>query len=167
MSNSYTLFCAELPDLSEEEVVWFRQQLEIVYVYGGVELTADTLPDGEDPDWPVNAAYAGPRFFHDGYEGEYEPFDAEFVEEDGKTSLVFSTEESGTPWAVCVLVQEFLRQFRPKGFWVLEWCAYSDKLWLGSCGGGTLIVTAMEIHDSLEWCQRVITELSDDNTMLN
>ena len=44
MADNYIAFSEVIPKLNEEEEVWLKDQLEIVYIVDGKEHTEDTVP---------------------------------------------------------------------------------------------------------------------------
>lgn len=73
---------------------------------------------------------------------------------EGEEFWIFS-QEMGEPWSVSILVQNFLRQFRPQECFSLCWCNFSTSGSPGQCSGGGVFVTADSIEwydDSYQWC---------------
>jgi hypothetical protein len=57
-------------------------------------------------------------------------------------SVIFYADESGTPENVADFVQAFLRKFRQKGCFTLEWANTCSSPRPGEFGGGAVFVTA-------------------------
>ena len=152
MADYYLEFSETLSGLSEEEATWLADQLRCVAVIGDVEYAADQIPDKVDAD---QVTWQGPRFLLGaaGYdESPEEPaFCYEFREDnvDGDSSryLWLYSEDHADLDQVALLVQKFLREFRPAEMWTVTYATTCSKPRCGAFGGGAGIVTA----DAIVW----------------
>ncbi len=151
MANYYLEFSETLNDLKEQEEVWLKNQLEVIYVFGDKQYTEEELPDGLDPK---NTKWIGCRAYQDMeeyvsflYEGA--GFEYEFCGGgDQERYLWVCSLENSEVNRVAHLVQKFLREFRPDQCWSLTYSWTCSKPRVGEFGGGAIFVTATEI----KWC---------------
>jgi hypothetical protein len=102
MANNYLLLSEATPQLTLDELAWFRGQLETVYVIGGQELT-------EEEDIPADATidWTGPRAFRDlpdFEDGDPVGFDYEFYDTDQDRSLWFQSSDWGNVYQIAHLM---------------------------------------------------------------
>lgn len=161
MANSYLEFSEVIPNLTDTEITWLRQQLEIVYVFDGIEYGEDKVPEQLDP---ADAQWTGCRAFRDMQDfepdfGEGAGFAYEFVLNDLNSQwhrhLWVHTEEFGCVDRIAHLVQKFLRTFRPKDSWSLTYATTCSRPRVGEFGGGAVVVAADRIRwiNSHHWCE--------------
>jgi hypothetical protein len=161
MANSYLEFSEVIPNLTDAEITWLRQQLEIVYAFGGTEYEEDKVREQLDPS---DAQWTGCRAFRD--MKDFEPdfgdgagFAYEFVLDDLDSRwghhLWLYTEEFGCVDRVAHLVQKFLRMFRPTDCWSLTYATTCSKPRVGEFGGGAVFVSANRINwiNSHQWAE--------------
>lgn len=153
MADSYLEFSEVVTHLTESEVSWLQNQLEIV-----------NIRDGKEGADPADATWAGCRAYRDmpDYDGEFGGdvgFDCSFSDEvDEKIDekwgryLWIRSEEHGYVDRVAHLVQKFLRKFRPADCWSLTYAATCSKPRVGEFGGGAFFVTASDIKWFGSWC---------------
>ena len=155
MADSYLQFSEIIPNLTEPEEAWLKEQLQLVCIFGDKEYPADEdgYPIGnpeevanQDPDWVI------PRFLRDhkdDLEDNEQGFCTEFHDDHDKAGwghhLWLYAEECGDPDNVACLVRKFLKMFRPNDYWVLTYAATCSKPRAGEFGGGAVFVTADEI----------------------
>jgi hypothetical protein len=160
MADNYLEFSEVIPNLTEPEEAWLKEQLQAVSVFDGREYVEDAVPTeltNTEPDW------SGIHFLRD--KTDYDPdcdmlgFDYAFHEDHDPQGwgrhLWLYAEECGNPDNVAWLVRKFLKQFRPKQCWSLTYAITCSKPRIGEFGGGAVFVTADEIkwqdaHDFVE-----------------
>ena len=54
---------------------------------------------------------------------------------------------------ICEFVSAYLKEFDPKGSFVIEWASTCSKSRANEFGGGMLLVTAKKIHEAPGWVQ--------------
>ena len=168
MADSYLTFSEVLPHLTAEEEDWLREQLQLVYVFAGVELTEDQLASDADLQ---KADWIGCRAWRDmpDYEGDFEVgFQYAFHDDHGPLNrrgrhLWVYDEEQGDPWRVAHLVQKFLQKFRPDDCWSITYALTCSKPRAREFGGGGIFVTAAELstqdgHDFVDQKTRTFAE---------
>jgi len=156
MADHYLEFSETLTHLTDAEVDWLQNQLELVHVIDGAEYTEDTLPDNGDTG---DATWIGCRAYRD-----MEDYDPDFgedvgfgysfsegVDEDRGRHLWIHSEEHGCVDRVAHLVQKFLRAFRPDACWSLTYAGTCSKPRVGEFGGGAVFVTATNIEYFNAW----------------
>ena len=152
MADNYLEFSEIIPNLTELEEAWLKEQLEPICVFGDKEYAEDAVPT-ELAD--AEADWAGVRFLRD--KGDYDPqcdvlgFGYDFHDDRdpggwGRHLWVYA-EESGWPDNVAWLVQKFLKKFRPGQCWSLSYATTCSKPRVGEFGGGAVFVTA----ESIKW----------------
>ncbi|HZZ26896.1 MAG TPA: hypothetical protein VFE46_02720 [Pirellulales bacterium] len=62
MTNNYLLFSEVLPNLSDPEITWLKEQLQQVFDIHGQQYREKEIPAGLDPD---RAEWSGCRAFLD------------------------------------------------------------------------------------------------------
>lgn len=152
MANNYLEFSEVLPQLTEKEADWLREQLETVHVFGDKEYTEDELPDhlkGENAEWVGCRAYR-----------DLEGYDADFGEEAGFEWEFCDDDDSSSGWGrhlwlhaveyaeldrLAHLIRKFLKEFRPNDVWSLTYATYCSKPRVGEFSGGALFVTAADV----------------------
>ena len=155
MADYYLQFSETVSGLSEPEAAWLADQLQCVAMADGAEHPADEMPDGVTTD---QVAWLGPRFLlgADGYEGSpgepafcYE-FGQDDVDDESGRYLWLYSEDHADLDQVALLVQKFLRTFRPADVWTLTYATTCSKPRCGAFGGGAGIITADNIvwHDA-------------------
>ena len=93
------------------------------------------------------------------FEEEEEEFGYEFVTYEGSRHLVIGAEEErDTLHRAAVLVQQFLKAFRPNDWWAIEFANNTTRRVVGAYGGGAYFVTAAGIKHiwSSDWLRRQI-----------
>ena len=166
MADNYLEFSELLTNLSDEEVAWLDNQLDIVHLRDGVEVEKS------------NATWTGCRAYRDmpDYDGAYGGdvgFEYEFYEqhdEKGRYLWIYAEEHAYVD-RVAHLVQKFLRQFRPDETWSLTYSVTCSKPRVGDFGGGAVVVSATDIKWFNAWDfveeqkhkskLRIIVEISD------
>ena len=142
MADEFLVFSEVLCRLTEEEEKWLRHQLEWVVVIDGKEYQESEAPEDGNEEW---SGCRGWMDFENGEpSGEIESC-FEFHDNDkvgwGRYMWVHA-EEFGDPEAVAHLIQKFLRAFRPNDYWTLSYALTCSRPWVGTFGGGVMIVTA-------------------------
>ena len=119
MANYYTRFSAVLGELSTEEVAWIKQEIDDrIDADENSHLGFDYHLDGANP--------------------------ATGVRTDHLVLWINSGDGDGNVDRVAEFVQNFLKKFRPKEKWGMEWSSDCDKLRLGAFGGGAVVVSARD-----------------------
>jgi len=145
MADYYSQF-SELLDVSPDEVKWFTEQLQYVYVYDGVEYSQDEIPQElrkRRADWE------GYRFFRPALDPDYygRKFEYRFFgDKPGEYQLWLYAEEYGDPEAVGLLMQTFLRRFRPDASWLMAYANTCSRPRPRAFGGGVMLVTPEKIE---------------------
>ncbi len=151
MADNYVEFSEVLPQLTDAEIAWLRDQLQSIVVVNDREHLVGSLPAEVEEK---QATWRGPCFLHNcddvnGWGDEVE-FSYGFAFDDRNTEwghhLWVYSDEHGSIDQVAWLVQKFLRQFRPRDCWTLTYAATCSRPRAGEFGGGAVIVTASEIH---------------------
>jgi hypothetical protein len=117
MANYYTRFSAVLDKLNKNEAGWIRNRLH--------EL--ESTEDGLGFSWALENNEMDPK--------------------KDPTSLWIHAGESGDVDQVASFIQSFLKQFRPRSKWGMEWSNDCDKERLDAFGGGAFVATA----HTVEW----------------
>jgi hypothetical protein len=153
MANSYLEFSEVIPHLTDAEITWLRQQLEIVYVFGSTECELDKVPERLDPSdaqWTGCRAYRDMQDFEPDF-GDGAGFAYDFVLDDLESRwghhLWLRREEFGCVDRVAHLVQKFLRTFRRKDCWTLTYATTCSRPRVGEFGGGAVFVAT----DHIKW----------------
>ena len=148
MADNYLLFSEVMANLSAEEEVWLKSQLQWIAVRGDQEIEIEAPDDqaAKGADW------AGPRFLRD--DEDYDPdfnwgvgFEYAFYDDDhppqgwGRHLWMYS-DEWGDLSRVARLVQKFLKQYRPGQCWSLSYATTCSKPRVGEFGGGGIFITA-------------------------
>ena len=155
MADYYLEFSETIPDLTQQEATWLADQLRCVAVIGDVEYPADQIPNKVHAD---QVTWHGPRFLLGAAGYEESPEEPAFCYElreddaDGDSSryLWLYSEDHADLDQVALLVQKFLRAFRPTELWTITYATTCSKSRWGAFGGGAGIVTADKIvwHDA-------------------
>jgi hypothetical protein len=117
MANYYLHFSVMLEGLNKKEEEWARAELA-------------RREESEDD---------GGGTLHD-FESTFESSD---TTSDGPSSVWFHDNgESGNVEQIADFVQSFLKKFRPKDCWGMEWSTDCSKPRLDAYGGGAVLVTA-------------------------
>lgn len=144
MANSYVQFSAELINLSDEEAEWLKAELR-----GPVF----DFEDGDDDDKKRELCIAWAKEHgvdvDDGdpvdFFGCWPRFDWSINRVDILEHLWIRDDEgSGDIESVVSIVRRFLRKFKRKDAFVLEWAETCSKPRIGEFGGGGVVVTAKE-----------------------
>ena len=149
MADYYLQFSEVLTHLNINEETWLQQQLQRVYLFGDREYTEDELPEGLDPE---DADWSGIRACRDLESDNSEWLDFQFEFGDGDQwsdwgrHLWLYAAEDGNPEQVALIVQQFLKRFRPDQCWSLTYALMCSKLRVGEFSGGAYFVTAEEIR---------------------
>jgi len=169
MSNTHVLFSEVLPNLTEQEIAWLSEQLQIVFMYDNGEICLPSAVPESLTDTPP--AWVGPRFLTDvaGVPRLYDaPFSTRLVTTSrGRHLWIFST-DNGNVQAVGILVAKFLAKFRPDDSWLLRFAIVPPTPEPGKYGGGLLLVAADGIsisttfHIAEEW-QNKLRESQEDS----
>lgn len=143
MAEHYLQFAEVLSLRSAAEVDWWRQQLELVYVFGDQEFTERELPPDLSPDYAAQVTLRGLGDLVPEDEDEEPGFEFELRTDRGSgPTLWFYAAASGRPESVAHLVQKFLRALRPHDCWHLTYATSCDKPRSGQFAGGAIFVTA-------------------------
>lgn len=121
MANYYTVFSTSIDDLSIEEKKWW-------------ELTLNAAKEDPEIVWPGK---------------DFEAVEFEWEVEDDSVWLY--AEESGDVDQVLLLIQKFLRAFRPDDVRSLSWASYCGAPRLNEQGGGGAVVTSKRIISMTTW----------------
>lgn len=125
MANNYTLFSQTIDDLTPEEEEWAAKALSEPEEGEGSEedsIYREILDDSPSME-----------------------FSWEITSLDGGRALVFWSDDSGNTDQVAKFAQLFLKKFRPKGHFFIEWANTCSKPRPGEFGGGVVFVTADDI----------------------
>jgi hypothetical protein len=155
MADNYLQFSEVILELTRDESAWLERQLESIAVIDTQVYPLDKVPEHLDAQL---ATYRGPRFLRGAKQidvwGDTPDFNAEFLDEqhNGHHSrqLWLYSEGHGSLEQVALLVQSFLRKFRPSDIWTIGYAATCSIPRVGPFGGGVVIVTAKRVrwHDS-------------------
>ena len=154
MADYFLQFSETVSGLAEPETAWLADQLRCVAVIDGVEYPADEIPDGVTTD---QVAWLGPRFLRGVADYEDSPGEPAFCYEFGADEdddvgryLWLYSEDHADLDQVALLVQKFLRTFRPADVWTFTYATTCSKPRCGAFGGGAGIVMADNImwHDA-------------------
>lgn len=150
MADNWLQFSEIIAHLTESEEAWLKRQFEPIRVFGDKEYAEDALPAelaDTEPDW------SGIRFLRDKSDHDpawdYLDFNYDFHDDHhpggwGRHMWLYA-EEGGDPGGVALLVQKFLKEFRPDQCWSLTYATTCSKPRVGESGGGAIFVTADEI----------------------
>ena len=146
MADYYTEFSAELSNLTLEEEQWLREQLTCIFVIGGVEYTEEELDekqlDKSNVEWFGCRAWRNnPELDPDDSDGIGFEYAFDFSVEPANRWLWVYSEDYGNLTRLAVLIQAFLRKFRPRQSWGLCWADTCSKLRLDAFGGGAVFIT--------------------------
>lgn len=126
MANSYTRASAAIENVTSEEGVWWT-----FFVVPSDELSEPEKKERME------------RFGLDEYEVETFPeFNSRYIP--GEEIIWISHDESINVDHVAMVVQEFLRRFRPDDAWGMEYAMTCTKPRIGEFGGGAFVVTATD-----------------------
>ncbi len=155
MADYYMEFSQVLPNLTDDELDWLGKQLEVVHVFDGREVAADSMPADLDPE---QVEWSGYRFYRDYEDDLPDAEDAGFCFElieredsDFGRHLWVHVEDHGELGPLAHLVQKFLRRFRPDTSWSTTYASTCSKPRVDSFGGGAVFVTADEIKFDSAW----------------
>lgn len=153
MADNYLEFSEAIGHLTPGEETWLQEQLQWIAVMpNGQETVVD------DPNDPIEseATWVGPRFLrgYDDYgQGDAHGFEYQFLGADKRDGwgrhLWLYTEGYGNPEYAGVLVQKFLKNFRPDQCWALTWAATCSKPCVSEFSGGAVFVTADQIEGQI------------------
>ncbi len=140
MANSYSLFSTVLGDITKEEEVWLRTELE------------DYMPP-DDGDEDVRAIWLEEWANEKGIDADEHEANTwpnfrwrwERKKDDISELLLYS-EESFTESHVTSLIQRFLKRFRPDFTFMFEGANTCSSHRPGEFGGWWLVVTANEVR---------------------
>jgi hypothetical protein len=142
-------FSEVLPNLTEAEEAWLKEQLQIIRVFGDQEYPEDAVPAelaDTKPDW------TGIRFLRDkkDHDAQWDDLGFEYSFHDDPPTgwgrhLWLYTEGWGNISNVAWLVQKFLKKFRPGQCWGLTYAATCSKPRVSEFSGGAVFVTAKRI----------------------
>ena len=146
MADNYLEFSEVIPQLASDEAAWLDDQLRSIAVIDAVVYRLDEVPDELDAQ---KATYRGPKFLlnakHIDIWGDEPDFSFAFQQDqhNGHRSrqLWIYSDSYGCLDQVAVLVQKFLRKFRPDDIWTIGYAATCSKPRVGEFGGGVVIVT--------------------------
>jgi hypothetical protein len=150
VADNFLEFSEVIPNLTESEEAWLKEQLQPIRVFGEAEYPEDAVPAdlaNTEPDW------SGIRFLRDKDDHDptwdYLDFAYDFHDDHDKGGwgrhLWLYADGCGNPDNVAWLVRKFLKQFRPKQCWSLTYAATCSKPRVGDFAGGAVFVTADEI----------------------
>lgn len=143
MANHYLQFSEELP-IKAAEAAWFEALLDSLSDELLTEPSHDTFGGAK-----IDKAFKAIR----GWEG-WQSLDFQYEIHDGH--VWFYAEESGEPYLVGLVVQQYFKTFRDlavRPVFTLTWASFCDKLRVSEFGGGALIVTRkrIEIMEVGDW----------------
>lgn len=151
MADNYLEFSQVVPNLTELEETWLKEQLQTIRVFGEKEYAEDAVPAelaDKEPDWK------GVRFLRE--KDDYNPawdalgFEHEFASDSDENGwgrhLWIHADDWGSPENVAYLVKKFLKNFRPDQCWSLTYAATCSKARVGEFEGGAVFVTADAIQ---------------------
>jgi hypothetical protein len=183
MSELHTKFSQTLDDLTAEEEAWLRDQLRNVCYYGAIECDAS---QGRPANCNEPLIYRGPKFLYENDEYDdvdmlvagfqYRFMDAACAEHaqganrpagrSGRKLLLYADtdglcDECGYPAHAAILVQAFIRRFRPDGYWWLSYADTCDRPEPDRFGGGAFFVTAnrVSMHTVYDWIDEQIAAI--------
>jgi len=137
MADYYTQFSSIIRHITKKERKWLEQFLSIPdeEALEDEALLKKWMEERDNPPYDVYDE-----------EPEFWPhFQYEFTKtEDGKTGFWIHSYEYGNLDFIEHVVQCFLKKFRPKECFTLEWSNTCSKLRTDGFGGGALFVTAEE-----------------------
>lgn len=138
MTQRYTKFCAEVPLRSQDEEAWWGEQLAQLLVQPPVAIR-------DRATWLRKST--GAILVHQHYAiADWVCFE---TVANGVRRLCIVATNRGEPSLIVTLVRDFLKQFRPQGWWAMEWATTSDNAQdADGYGGGAVFVTA----NSVRWC---------------
>jgi hypothetical protein len=152
MADNYLEFSEVLPNLTDLEEAWLKEQLQPICIFGTKQYPEDAVPAelvDTEPGW------TGVRFLQD--KPDHDPqcdalgFQCGFHDDHDTGGwcrhLWLHTEEGGNPDNAAWLVQKFLKTFRPDQCWSLTYSTTCSKPRIGEFGGGAVFVTA----DAIRW----------------
>jgi len=143
MAEYYIQFATTI-DLTEEEYNWFEEQLQVVNVYNGEAYLPEEVPPKlcrHAPDWSGYRLLAKHR-----YDLRQEIGFQRTVNKDAQQYWVRIYDmEHGEPFAVGLVMREFLAKFRPHERWFMEYSRSCSKPRNDAFGGGVVLVTADSI----------------------
>lgn len=136
MANNYLQFSEEL-EIHRGEAPWFQCLLDCLNDEMLTECSHDNFGGGK-----IDKAFKAIRMWN-GWNG-YLDFEYE-VRDD---SVWFYSEESGEPYLVGLVVQQYFKTLIKRGdpIFTLTWASWCDKLRLGEFGGGAMVVTRDHIE---------------------
>lgn len=126
MANNYLQFSGLLPLDSKEEIAWFEDILrcpEDINERRAWAKRHKLTVTATDDNWPGFC------------------YSIKVDKNTDKTDVWFYSEEHGNVEHLALVVQRFLKKFRPDGVWCIEWAEYCSKLRPGEFGGGAVLVT--------------------------
>ncbi|MCG8583114.1 MAG: hypothetical protein MI757_00180 [Pirellulales bacterium] len=157
MANNYRSFSEQIENLTDEEIDWLERQTDTVrfrsvagpdpeqevleialteddenYEEEGMRFLVEAVGDAEQARLVDDFGMI--KFTEFGYE----------LDKQGRTLWLFA-EENGDVGQVAILVQQFLRTFRPHESFSLTAADYCSKPRLGEFGGAAAFITATEI----------------------
>lgn len=148
---NYFRFGGLFTHLTADEERWLRHALR--------GTTRHSTNQGGLPDQVQSSAQrAAEPWRNDNNENctPYFQFDFGSDDEDGSYLVVYADRYSD-PLVVGQFAQAFLKELRPKAYWVLHWATFSDKARVEASGGGALIATAKEVRtlSAHIWAERM------------
>ena len=143
MANNYLQFSECVADLTPPEAEWWRRATEDIAVYDGREWDESEDRPTSEPE------YVGMRGLREAagtLDGDYYEQDFQYLicpAEDHLTQYLWLyADEYGNVEQIAVLMQQFLKQFRPSDYWLLTFAATCSKPRVGEFSGGGVFVTA-------------------------
>lgn len=132
MADYFTHFSAVLEGLTKQEASWVDQEYR-------KRITAGDLDESMGD------------------------FDLELEDDDkgGRRAWIHSPDGCENIDHVADFIQQFLKEFRPKEAWSMEWSNDCSKPRLDAFGGGALVVTAKKIHwmSTSDWVSKTMEKL--------
>ena len=135
MANNYVQFSTAIEELTEEESAWLADLLITLRCAEDFDL----LSDEGTADYEDRYHYVVTAFRILAYEDLFS-VDTELKKEKGY--LWIYSEESGNVDQAVLLIQEFLKEFRPADVHFLSWSETCSKMRINEFGGGTVLITA-------------------------
>jgi len=132
MASNFTLFSAKITGLTKDEHAWLRDVLE-----------------EDDHDSLQKRGITSFCEVIPGFEWRLR-----------RSQLDLWSEEYGNLDNVAVVVQVFLRKFRPDAVWAMQWAHTCSKPRAGESGGGAMVVTKFGVRwfDTNDWMLDVVED---------
>lgn len=143
MANNYALFSEKIDDLTDEELDWLHKVLH--------------ANPGDDDELPELLELLDTKELGDGVHN-WPGF--EFSLRRDERSLWFYASENYEEGAIIMILQAFLRRFRPTFKICISIAHYCDKMCVGEFGGSWLFITADGVENGSTWGE--LMDLSEE-----